>query len=64
MDGELIEEMVETKENKDHDHDDVYAPKEHEHDLEDLHISESFYDKSEINNILKDYQKERFNFSL
>ena len=52
---EEINRILETKENKDHDHDDAYAPKEHEHDLDDLHISESFYDKSEINNILKDY---------
>ena len=50
-----INRVLETKENKEHDHDDAYAPKEHEHDLDDLHISESFYDKSEINNILKDY---------
>ena len=50
-----INRILETKENKDHDHDDQYAPKEHEHDLEDLHISDSFYDKTEVNNILKDY---------
>jgi hypothetical protein len=46
---------LETKENKNHNHDDAYAPKEHEHDLEDLHISESFYDKTEVNNILTNY---------
>ena len=50
-----INRILETKENKDHNHDDQYAPKEHEHDLEDLHISDSFYDKTEITNILKDY---------
>ena len=50
-----INRILETKENKDHNHDDQYAPKEHEHDLEDLHISDSFYDKTEVNNILKDY---------
>ena len=50
-----INRILETKENKDHNHDDQYAPKEHEHDLDDLHISDSFYDKTEVNNILKDY---------